>query len=118
MVPTATNPKKMKTNNYRDAETDARTGKKTLVVRFGRKFAVWQYALSVTVALLCPPALLLTGYHWPVLLPLVLAPWAILLTRRLAKSREPAEQIVLLGDTAKFLAAFGVLLSAGVLLGR
>ena len=105
-------------NNYRDAETDARTGKKTLVVRFGRKFAVWQYALSVTVALLCPPALLLTGYHRPVLLPLVLAPWAILLTRRLAKSREPAEQIVLLGDTAKFLAAFGVLLSAGVLLGR
>jgi 1,4-dihydroxy-2-naphthoate octaprenyltransferase len=101
-------------NNYRDAETDARAGKKTLVVRFGRKFAVWQYALSVTVALLCPLALLLTGYRWPVLLPLVLVPWAALLTRRLAASREPAEQIALLGDTAKFLAAFGVLLSAGV----
>ncbi len=105
-------------NNYRDAETDARAGKKTLVVRFGRKFAVWQYALSVTVALLCPPALLLTGYQWPVLLPLLLAPWAVALTRKLAASREPAEQITLLGDTAKYLAVFGVLLSAGVLLGR
>jgi 1,4-dihydroxy-2-naphthoate octaprenyltransferase len=105
-------------NNYRDAETDARAGKKTLVVRFGRKFAVWQYALSATVALLCPPALLLTGYHWPVLLPLVLAPWAVLLTKRLAQSRESAELIVLLGDTARFLALFGVLLSAGVLLGH
>lgn len=105
-------------NNYRDAETDARAGKKTLVVRFGRKFAVWQYALSVTVALLCPPALLLTGYQWPVLLPLLLAPWAVGLTRKLSASREPAEQIALLGDTAKYLAAFGVLLGAGVLLGR
>lgn len=106
-------------NNYRDVETDARAGKKTLVVRFGRRFAVWQYALSHVVALLCPPALLATGgYRWPVLLPLVLAPWAALLTRRLAMSREPAEQIELLGRTALFLAAFGVLLSAGVVLGR
>jgi 1,4-dihydroxy-2-naphthoate octaprenyltransferase len=105
-------------NNYRDVETDARAGKKTLVVRFGRKFAVWQYALSVTIALLCPTALLLTGYRWPVLLPLLLAPWAVILTRRLAVSREPAEQIALLGDTAKFLAAYGVLLSAGVVWGR
>ena len=105
-------------NNYRDAETDAAAGKKTLVVRFGRKFAVWQYALSATVALLCPPALLLLGYRWPVLLPLLLAPWAVALTRRLAVSKEPAEQIALLGATARFLAAFGVLLSVGVVLGR
>ena len=104
-------------NNYRDAATDAAAGKKTLVVRFGRKFAAWQYALSAAVALLCPPALLLHGCRWPVLLPLMLAPWAAALARRLARSREPAEQIALLGATAKFLAAFGVLLSAGVLLG-
>jgi 1,4-dihydroxy-2-naphthoate octaprenyltransferase len=105
-------------NNYRDAETDARAGKKTLVVRFGRKFAVWQYALSHIVALLCPAALIIYGYHWPVLLPLLLTPWAVGLTRRLALSREPAEQIALLGSTAKYLAAFGGLLSAGLVLGR
>jgi 1,4-dihydroxy-2-naphthoate octaprenyltransferase len=105
-------------NNYRDAETDARAGKKTLVVRFGRGFAVWQYGLSQLVALLCPAALLLYGYRWPVLLPLVLIPWAAGLTRRLALSRHPGEQIALLGSTAKFLAAFGALLSAGLLLGR
>ena len=105
-------------NNYRDTETDARAGKKTLVVRFGRKFAVWQYGLSALVALLCPPALLLIGYRWPVLLPLVLVPWAFRLTHRLGFSVEPAEQIAILGDTAKLLAAFGVLLSAGVVFGR
>jgi 1,4-dihydroxy-2-naphthoate octaprenyltransferase len=105
-------------NNYRDVETDSVAGKKTLVVRFGRRFAVWQYALSALCALLCPPALLLTGYHWPVLLPLVLAPQAFRLTHRLARSTGPGEQIELLGATAKFLAAFGVLLSVGVVLGR
>ena len=104
-------------NNYRDAETDARAGKKTLVVRFGRKFAVWQYGLSATFALLCPPALLLFGYRWPVLLPLAIAPLAASLTRRLAASRAPGEQVTLLGDTAKFLAVFGVLLGAGVVWG-
>ena len=105
-------------NNYRDMETDAVAGKKTLVVRFGRKFALWQYGFSALIALLCPPALLLTGYRWPVLLPLVLFPWSFALTHRLGRSCEPAEQIAILGATAKFLAAFGVLLSAGVILGR
>ncbi len=105
-------------NNYRDMETDAVAGKKTLVVRFGRKFAVWQYALSVIFALVCPAALFLYGYRWPVLLPLVLTPLAMKLARRLAMSREPAEQIALLGATAKFLAMYGVLLSTGIVLGR
>src|SRR6185369_15843891 len=83
-------------NNYRDVETDAVAGKKTLVVRFGRRFAVWQYALSVTVALLCPAALLMVGYRWPVLLPLILTSWGFRLTHRLARSQEPAEQIAIL----------------------
>jgi 1,4-dihydroxy-2-naphthoate octaprenyltransferase len=105
-------------NNYRDVETDTVAGKKTLVVRFGRKFAIWQYGLSGLCALLCPTALMLYGYHWPVLLPLVLAPWASSLTHRLARSSAPGEQIELLGATAKFLAVFGVLLSVGVFFGR
>ena len=105
-------------NNYRDMETDAVAGKKTLVVRFGRKFALWQYALSATFALLCPAALFLYGYRWPILLPVLLAPWALMLTKRLGRSREPAEQIALLGATAKFLALFGILLSVGIVCGR
>lgn len=104
-------------NNYRDVETDAAAGKKTLVVRFGKRFAVWQYGLSVMLALFCPHSLLLLGYGWPVLLPVLLTPWAAWLTLRLAGSRESGEQIALLGDTAKFLAAFGVLLSVGVIWG-
>lgn len=104
-------------NNYRDVETDAKTGKRTLVVRFGRRFALWQYGLSALTALVCAPLLMLAGWRWPVLLPLVLAPWAMRLTHRLGNSIEPREQIAVLADTAKFLAAFGVLLSAGVVWG-
>ncbi len=104
-------------NNYRDADTDARAGKRTLVVRFGRRFAVWQYALSALVALLASPALIWAGYRWPVLLPLVLTPWAGKLTRGLAVSQTPQEQIALLGATAKFLAVYGLLLSVGIVFG-
>lgn len=104
-------------NNYRDAETDARAGKRTLVVRWGRPAAVRQYAWSHAGALLAAPGLWALGRGWPVLLPLVLAPWAARLTRRLAASREPAEQIALLGATARYLAAYGALLCAGLLAG-
>lgn len=104
-------------NNYRDAETDARAGKRTLVVRWGKQAAVVQYVGSMLVALAVPPVLLKLGYHWPVLLPLLLLPGAVIYTRRLAGSREPAQQIELLGSTARFLAAFGLLLSAGLVLG-
>ncbi len=104
-------------NNYRDVETDAKAGKRTLVVRFGRRFALWQYGLSALAALVCAPLLMLAGWRWPVLVPLVLAPWAMRLTHRLGNSIEPREQIAVLADTAKFLAAFGVLLSAGVVWG-
>lgn len=105
-------------NNYRDAETDGLAGKKTLVVRFGRKFALWQYALSNVLALLCPPVLMVfLKYRWPVLLPMVLTPLAVALTRRLAASLEPQERIALLGATARLLAAYGVLLSLGVVFG-
>ena len=105
-------------NNYRDAETDARAGKKTLVVRLGRGFAIWQYGLSAGLALLVPALLPLAGYRWPVLGPLVLAPAAAALTHQLARSSIPAEQVALLGRTAGFLAAYGVLLAAGLVLGR
>jgi 1,4-dihydroxy-2-naphthoate octaprenyltransferase len=102
-------------NNYRDADTDAAAGKRTLVVRFGRTFAVWQYGLSALVAFAAPVSLVVfAGCRWPVLLPLALAPWAAWLTRRLVRSTAPKEQIAILTDTGRLLAAFGLLLSVGL----
>lgn len=106
-------------NNYRDAETDAAAGKRTLVVRFGRRFAVWQYGLSAGFALSSGVWLyFFTGYGWLVLLPVGLLPWALRLTLRLAGSIDASEQIALLGASARLLFVFGILLGIGAALGR
>lgn len=101
-------------NNYRDAETDMVAGKRTLVVRFGRKFARVQFGVSLGVAFAMPVVFLALGRGRWCLLPLVLAPMAWRHARRLSSGRAPAELIELLGDTGKLLALYAVLLSIGL----
>ncbi|MBS4018895.1 MAG: 1,4-dihydroxy-2-naphthoate polyprenyltransferase [Dechloromonas sp.] len=59
-------------NNYRDLDSDATSGKRTLAVRLGRPATRWLYAGE----LLAPYLLLLGGATWP-LLSLPLALWLI-----------------------------------------
>lgn len=99
-------------NNHRDADTDARANKRTLVVRFGRGFAVWQYAVSFVVALLAPALLAYLGREWTLALPVVLAPFAWHLTQRLRRGGDGPTLNALLAATAKFLLAFGLLWAA------
>jgi len=103
-------------NNYRDFETDMAAGKRTLVVRFGRRYARAQFALSLMVAFAVPVAFLASGYPAWCLLPLLTAPLAVSHLRRLARSQTPLEQVSLLGDTGKLLALYAVLFAVGVLL--
>ena len=91
-------------NNYRDVETDAAAGKRTLVVRFGRRFARVQFGSSLAIAFAVPLVFLARGHREWVLLPLLLAPLAWNHARRLRESKTPVELIALLGDTGKFLA--------------
>lgn len=102
-------------NNYRDVETDRVAGKRTLVVRFGQRFARIQFGVSLLVALTIPLHLLRLGYQPLVLLPLLLAPLAWRHANRLAEAKTPEELVALLGDTGKLLALYAILLSAGVL---
>lgn len=105
-------------NNYRDVETDAVAGKRTLVVRFGRGAARAQFAVSWLVALLVP-----VGLWWArglavwTLLPLLLAPLAWSHFTRLRRSQTPFELIVLLGDTGRVLAGYAVLFAIGIAVG-
>jgi 1,4-dihydroxy-2-naphthoate polyprenyltransferase len=103
-------------NNYRDAETDAVAGKRTLVVRLGRGAARVQFGVSLAVALAMPLVFFARGQRAWCLLPLVLAPLAWAHARRLREGRSPAELIALLGDTGKLLASYAVLLAAGLVL--
>jgi 1,4-dihydroxy-2-naphthoate polyprenyltransferase len=102
-------------NNYRDFETDTVARKRTLVVRFGRRFARLQYGLSLLGAFAVPVAFLLSGYSAWCLLPLLAAPIALRHVRRLATGQTPMEHVQLLGDTGKLLALYAVLFAAGVL---
>lgn len=101
-------------NNYRDVETDAAAGKKTLVVRLGRGAARAQFLGSLVVALAMPPLFWVRGFSAWVLLPLLLIPVAWRQVRRLKESKSPAELIALLGDTGKLLAAYAALLAVGL----
>jgi 1,4-dihydroxy-2-naphthoate octaprenyltransferase len=105
-------------NNYRDVETDAVAGKRTLVVRFGRSFARGQFALSLVIALIVPLIFLARGHRSWCLLPFVIAPMAWSHFARLRDSRTPSELIALLGDTGKLLAVYAVLFSAGAMFER
>jgi 1,4-dihydroxy-2-naphthoate polyprenyltransferase len=103
-------------NNYRDAETDAAARKRTIVVRFGRRFARAQFAASLGIALAVPVLFWAAGFRPWCLLPLLLAPLALRHARQLRVAAEPAELVSLLGDTGRLLAAYAALFAAGILL--
>jgi 1,4-dihydroxy-2-naphthoate octaprenyltransferase len=105
-------------NNYRDVETDAMAGKRTLAVILGRTFARRQYYASQVVAF---GILAVAGWRmdsaW-LLLPWGLLPAAIGHCRQLRRNGSPMELIALLGRTGRLLAGFALLLAAGLILAR
>jgi 1,4-dihydroxy-2-naphthoate octaprenyltransferase len=103
-------------NNYRDSESDARAGKRTLVVRFGRGFARVQFAASLGLAFAVPVLFWAAGFRAWCLLPLMLAPVALAHIRRLGAATAPAELVALLGDTGRLIGAYAALFAAGILL--
>jgi 1,4-dihydroxy-2-naphthoate octaprenyltransferase len=105
-------------NNYRDMETDARAGKRTLVVRLGRPAARVQHGLSLAIALAMPLVFFARGFGPWCLLPVVLLPMACSQLRRLRLDETPAERIALLGATGKLLALYALLFGAGLVIGR
>lgn len=105
-------------NNYRDVETDLKAGKRTLVVRLGRRAARAQFGLSLLLALAVPVVLMALGLHAWVLLPLLLLPMAGRHYLRLQRNTTASSLIALLGDTGKLLALYSLLLSAGIVLSR
>ncbi len=102
-------------NNLRDRHTDAKARKRTLVVRFGRRFGLAEHAGLILLAYAIAPVV---AWHegrpgW--LLPLVSAPLAARCVRDVARA-EGAALNPLLGATARVGLAYSLLLAVGVLL--
>lgn len=104
-------------NNVRDVATDRAAGKRTLVVRLGRRAGVWLYGGCLVGALFLPVAIAgTTGEHWGAVAPVVLFPLAVQNIRRLATTLDPEALNPLLGATGRLLVLWAVLFSAGWLL--
>jgi 1,4-dihydroxy-2-naphthoate octaprenyltransferase len=104
-------------NNVRDLETDRRAGKRTLAVRIGRRRTRILYAVLVAGAFVALPIVLLAtdGPAWGLLAlaaaPLARRPLAAVMSRTDGPSLNGA-----LAGTGALLAAFSVLVSAGLLI--
>ncbi len=103
-------------NNVRDLETDRRAGKRTLAVRIGRRRTRRLYATLLAAAFVAVPVTLAAtgGSAWGLLAigaaPLARRPLGAVLTRTDGPSLNGA-----LAGTGALLAAFSVLLAAGLL---
>jgi 1,4-dihydroxy-2-naphthoate polyprenyltransferase len=103
-------------NNLRDLNTDRATGKRTLAVRFGKRFAQIEYIAVVVIALLYPVVHYLVFRKHPLVL---IACAALLPAIPLFKSVLTSDGTVLnttLAGTGRLLLFFGILFSAGLLL--
>ncbi len=101
-------------NNFRDYHTDRQTGKRTLVVRFGRRFGKVEYVGSVVGA--CMVAVGLSVFlkgHWWVNLSLLTLPASWKPMRAVLKDAEPEVLNRALAQTGVLLAVYCVLFSVG-----
>ena len=102
-------------NNVRDVEQDRKSGKRTLPVRFGRRWAEAEFIVLIALAYIVPVLLVLTGRAGvPLLLVLVSLPLALSLVRSLHNDRGPLLNHTLAG-TARLFLVWSVLYAAGLL---
>jgi 1,4-dihydroxy-2-naphthoate octaprenyltransferase len=102
-------------NNIRDRETDSKAQKRTIATRIGRKNAELVLDMQTLLSYVFPIILSFRGYSYPILLPLLTLPIAVIMLKSV-KSSDGRELNISLQDSAKLLVIFGLVLTIGVLL--
>ena len=105
-------------NHLRDVDTDTLAGKRTLAVRLGATGTKIQYVLMLLVAVVVP-VIGWRVYEWPLatLAALLVAPLAVAPLKKVLGFADPRELLPALGETARIVAIYGVLLGAGLAFG-
>ncbi len=101
-------------NNIRDSEEDRAASKKTLPVRFGRRFGKGQFLFSILLAF--APSLFLFGSHPFCLLALLALLPAVPLIRGVMSNEDPRQLNPLFGKTAQLLWLYTLLFCIGWML--
>ena len=103
-------------NNHRDIETDRLAHKRTLAVRFGPGFSLWEFRILLLWAFaVCLALAHLLKAGW-MLLPLLTLPLGYRLWTGLDKASSGREFNKLLANTAALLSLYSVLLALGLVL--
>jgi 1,4-dihydroxy-2-naphthoate octaprenyltransferase len=102
-------------NNLRDADTDIKSGKRTLAVRFGKTFVKIEYIIMMMVAFAIPIYILQFWDELSLYIILFLLPISVRLIQSLYNETGISLNPVLV-NTAQFLIHFSILLSIGLIL--
>ncbi|MCD8297160.1 MAG: 1,4-dihydroxy-2-naphthoate octaprenyltransferase [Prevotella sp.] len=103
-------------NNYRDIENDAKAGKKTLVVRIGAEGGRLAYLLSGFIAILIGAVFLFNGNILAFLLPFLYLTLHLLTFKKLVRINKGMALNTVLGDTARNIFVYGLLVSIGIII--
>ncbi|MBT3251980.1 MAG: 1,4-dihydroxy-2-naphthoate polyprenyltransferase [Candidatus Marinimicrobia bacterium] len=103
-------------NNLRDVETDTKTGKRTLVVRWGKLFGRLEYSLMMVISYFIPAVLAVTWkndlsmylylFSIPVAVKMTISVWTL----------EGRELYPILGGTARVMMVYSILFVLGLIL--
>ena len=104
-------------NNYRDMENDKRAGKKTLVVRAGADLGRIAYFVSGVLALLVGSVFLFNGHPLTFIAPFPYIVFHYLTYRKMVRINKGKALNIILGETARNMFIYGILLSIGILIG-
>lgn len=102
-------------NNYRDREADAKSGKRTLVVRFGETFGSYFYlTLGIIASLICL-FFSTKGHHLAAFLPQLYLIPHFMTWRKMVQIHSGKKLNSILGETSRNILLMGILLSLGML---
>ncbi len=102
-------------NNLRDADTDIKSGKRTLAVRFGKSFVKIEYIVMMIITFTIPIYILQFWDELSLYIILFLLPISVRLIQSLYNETGISLNPVLV-NTAQFLFHFSILLSIGLIL--
>ncbi len=103
-------------NNYRDRDNDLRTGKMTLVTRIGANATEKLYLVLGVAAILIGVVFAVNGRWWAFLLPFVYLALHTVCYKRMKEMNHGKQLNVILGENARNMLIYGILVSVGLIL--